>query len=190
MAKGGRRKGSGAPKGAQNAKTHGLYSKAIEDPEVLRSYNEHLERLRTDPKEALLSSAALIYAHVDRVVRAAKAGFLALESKTSKETMRPGSEGKVVFDATESVDTSDMNEVKHEIKNIEVTLPIAEALYKAARITANAHEIDRAKLETEQRMPAEIAMLRAKVKMLEQGHNPDGANITVVIPDSLKRDGE
>lgn len=42
----------------------------------------------------------------------------------------------------------------------------------------------------EDKTALEIETLKAKLKMLEEGHDPDAHNITVVISDALKSDGD
>lgn len=44
--------------------------------------------------------------------------------------------------------------------------------------------------DEEGKLAVEIETLKAKLELLKAGHDPDGPQITVVIPEALKRDGE
>lgn len=53
------------------------------------------------------------------------------------------------------------------------------------------YDLKTKKLRVElKRACVEVQTLKEKLKMLQAGKNPDGETITVVIPDSLRRDGE
>lgn len=159
---------TGSPKGVANAEIHGLYSKALQPAEA-ESFNRHLKALLADPKTALVASAALIHTHAERLVRQSPDGFLKLE-KTRKTI--PG-ESKQTDDGVSIAGVE--VEIERTEKHVEITLPLSEALRRASRIVADAAGIEKAAVDND--------VNRAKLKLLEQGQNPDGTNITVVVPD-------
>lgn len=155
--------GGATPKGIQNALKHGLYSQSlpIEQQEV---FDRHLKALLANPKTALLASAALIQAHAERLVKNAPDGFLRVE-KTRKFRSEAG-------ETDDGVAVTEEREIERTEKFVEVTHPISEALYRAARIAANAHDIEK--------QGVEVDTLKAKLDMLKAGHDPDAQQIVVL----------
>lgn len=120
MAIGGKRPGAGAPKGNRHTVKHGIYSKTIVDKETLEAFNRHYAQLKKDPVDALLADAALITAHVERVLRHQdEDGFFCAEIVDST-----GPKGATTT------------------RRLEVTDPIARALYLKGRLTLIAHEVE------------------------------------------------
>lgn len=168
MPRGGKRKGSGAPRGNKNTVKHGLYSKSILAPEDVEAFERHFAALAADPRTALLAGAALIHAHVERVIRTSKDGILTTEMHEEVGGNGTGAPPSWSFDA-DALKNDVADSVITKIKRVELTLPVAEALLRASRIAVNAHLID--KLAT--MLPVEHDTAEQRLKLLEAGVDPD-----------------
>jgi hypothetical protein len=82
--------GGKSPETNQSARTHGLYSKALTDPQDVDAFNRHIKAPLADPKTALISSAALVHTQVERQARNAKDGLLVLERQRSRSVEGDG----------------------------------------------------------------------------------------------------
>lgn len=123
--RGGKLPGSGAPKGNRHTVKHGIFSKSIVDKETRAAFDRYFAELQRDPVAAVLASAAVVYAQVDRVLRNLDA------------------DGFFVADVTDS--TSEKGGTV--TRRLQVLSPISDAMQRAARVVMNAHEVEKARKE-------------------------------------------